>query len=177
MKKFQLQEIILIGLIVATILVAGYVLLPFMQILPIPAYRAILVAPIYGSGVTLLASKIRKPGIITIMGLLIGGLLSIFFVWMFFIAVIGGILTDLTCFLLFNGYKKDKSIAVGSGLFPAYQLPITFVIVAYTLGGITKKLLMNPFVVLVPTIITFILGYITSLGLQKVLISRRFYSM
>lgn len=177
MRKFELREIIFISLIVAAILTIGYALLPFMQMLPTPAFRALLVAPIYSTGVTLLASRIRRPGTITMMGLLIGSLLSIFFIWMFFIAVIGGVLTDLTCFILFKGYDKDKSIAIAAGLFPAYQLPSTFVVVAYTLGGVTKGLLNNSLVILVPTIVTFILGYLTSKGLQKILRSRSFESM
>jgi len=174
MKKFELKEMIFTSLIVATILAIGYVLLPFMQMLPTPAFRALLVSPIYAVGVTLLTTKIKRPGIITMMGLLIGGLLSVFFIWMFFIATISGILTDITCLILFQGYNKDKSIAVASGLFPAYQLPITFVAAAYTLGGISKSLINNPFVILIPTLITFILGYVTSKGLNNILRSRSF---
>lgn len=174
MKKLQLKDIVLISLVVSTILVAGYILLPLMQVLPIPAYRALLLAPVYGSGVTLLARKVKKTGVITLMGLLIGGLLAIFFIWMFFIATISGILTDITVLLLFKGYKKDRGISVASGLFPAYQLPLTFVAAAYTLGGVTKQLLTNPLVILIPTIITFLLGYLTSRGLQRVLAGRKF---
>jgi len=174
MKKFELREMIFTSLIVAMIIAVGYVLLPFMQMLPTPAFRALLVSPIYAVGVTLLTTKIKRPGIITMMGLLIGGLLSVFFIWMFFIATISGILTDITCLILFQGYNKDKSIAVASGLFPAYQLPITFVAAAYTLGGISKSLINNPFVILIPTLITFILGYVTSKGLNNILRSRSF---
>jgi len=177
MKKFELRELIFTSLIVATILVVGYILLPFMQMLPTPAFRALLVSPIYGAGVTLLTGKIKKPGIITMMGLLIGGLLSVFFIWMFFIASISGVLTDITCYILFKGYNKDKSIAVASGLFSAYQLPITLLAAAYTLGGISKDILRNPWIVLIPTFITFVLGYVTSKGIQKVLRRKNFESI
>lgn len=172
MGKFQLKELSMMALIVASIFVLGYLLLPLMQMLPLPALRALLVAPIYASGVTLLTRKIDKFGTVTMLGLVIGALLSVFFIWMLIISLIGGFLTDVVIRLIFKGYASKRSIWIASGLFPALQLPLAFIMVAYTIGGPSGELIRHPLVVTLPTLVTFGLGYFTSKGLDRILSNR-----
>ncbi|MCC5910666.1 MAG: hypothetical protein JJT76_09545 [Clostridiaceae bacterium] len=173
MKKFQLKELLVMAIVVATIFVLGYMLLPIMHLMPLPAYRALVVAPIYAIGVTLVTKKIKKLGSVTLLGLLIGTLLSSFFIWMFFIAFLAGVLTDLSTFLTFKGYKSNRSIEVASGIFPSIQLPLTFWMAAYTIGGASGELLKHPLVISIPTIITFVLGYFTSKKLNQLAIIKK----
>lgn len=165
----QLKDLLLIALTVSAVFVLGYVLIPIMQFMPLPAYKAIIVSPIYAGGVTFLTKKIPKIGIPSLLGLLIGVLLSGFFIGMFFIAFFGGVLTDFFSLLLFRGYKGKKSIVLSSAFFPAIQLPLTFYLAAYTIGGISGEALSHPALVIIPTVLTFILGYLASMGTYRLL--------
>ncbi|NBG86957.1 hypothetical protein [Isachenkonia alkalipeptolytica] len=167
--ELQLKDLVLIALTVSAVFVLGYILIPVMQFMPLPAYKAIIVSPIYAGGVTFLTKKIPKIGIPSLLGLLIGVLLSGFFIGMFFIAFFGGILTDLFSFLVFRGYKSKRSIILSSAFFPAVQLPLTFYMAAYTIGGVSGEALSHPVLVIVPTILTFVLGYLASVGTFRLL--------
>lgn len=169
MKKFHIKDLILLALVVATIFVLGYVLTPFMQLLPLPAFRAILVAPIYAIGVTVITAKVNRIGIISLLGLLIGALLSTFFIWMFFIALLGGVITEFIVYLFARNYTRPKTIFVASGIFPAIQLPLTFYVAAYTLGGLSSVNINRPLIIIGPTIFTFLLGYFTSIFVYRAL--------
>ncbi len=160
----QLKDLVLIALTVSTIFVLGYILIPLMQFMPLPAYKAIIVSPIYAGGLTLLAKKIPKFGISSLLGLLIGILLSGFFIGMFFIAFFGGILTDIFSKVFFRGYKSKKGVILSAAFFPAIQLPLTFYMAAYTIGGISGEALRHPLLVIIPTALTFSLGYLSSMG-------------
>lgn len=168
----QLKDLLLIALTVSAIFVLGYLLIPLMQFMPLPAYKAIIVSPIYAGGLTLLAKKIPKFGISSLLGLLIGILLSGFFIGMFFIAFFGGVLTDIFSLLFFKGYKGKQGIILSAAFFPAVQLPITFYMAAYTIGGVSGEALSHPLLVILPTILTFVLGYGASLGTYRLLARR-----
>ncbi len=165
----QLKDLLLIALTVSAVFVLGYILIPVMQFMPLPAYKAIIVSPIYAGGVTFLTKKIPKIGIPSLLGLLIGVLLSGFFIGMFFIAFFGGILTDLFSLIFFRGYGDKKSVVFSSAFFPAVQLPLTFYMAAYTIGGVSGEALRHPVLVIVPTILTFVLGYLSSIGTFRLL--------
>lgn len=173
MKRFQLKELLLTSIVVATIFALGYILLPLMHLMPLPAYRALVVAPIYAVGVTLVTKKTKKIGSVTLLGMLIGVLLGTFFIWMIFIAFIAGVLTDLSIFFIFKGYRSNKSVEIASGIFPAIQLPLTFWIASYTIGGVSGQLIKHPLVVSIPTIITFVLGYFTARRLNRLTIIKK----
>jgi hypothetical protein len=166
---FQLRDLLLIALTVSSIFVLGYILIPVMQFMPLPAYKAIVVSPIYAGGLTMLAKKIPKIGIASVLGLLIGVLLSSFFIGMLFIAFFGGVLTDLFSLVFFRGYKKRLGIQLSAAFFPAVQLPLTFYMAAYTIGGVSGEALRQPLLVVLPTALTFCLGYLASLGTYRLL--------
>ena len=170
--NLQLKDLVLIALTVSTIFVLGYILIPLMQFMPLPAYKAIIVSPIYAGGLTLLAKKIPKFGIASLLGLLIGILLSGFFIGMFFIAFFGGMLTDFFSMILFRGYKSKKGILLSAGFFPGVQLPLTFYMAAYTIGGISGEALRHPLLVILPTALTFALGYFSAMGTYGLLEKR-----
>lgn len=172
LMNLQLRDLLLIALTVSAIFVMGYILIPIMQFMPLPAYKAVIVSPIYAGGLTLLTKKIPKPGIPSLLGLLIGILLSGFFIGMFFIAFFGGVLTDIFSLLFFRGYKKKKAILFSAAFFPAVQLPLTFYMAAYTLGGVSGEALRHPLLVIFPTIITYIIGYFSAVGTYRLLKQR-----
>lgn len=173
MKKFKLNEILFISLIVATIFAIGYTLIPLMQMVPLPAYKAIVVAPVYSIAVTLIMYKVKRQGSITLLGLLLGMILSMFTVMMLIIASLGGILTDILVALLKKRLERKNVVSIAAGLFPAIQIPITFIVMAYAVGGVFGELLRKPFIILMPSIITFVIGYITSTGIQKIMEKRK----
>jgi len=172
MKKFKLNEILFISLIVATVFALGYILIPLMLMVPLPAYKAIVVAPIYSAAVTLIMIKIKKRGTITLLGLLLGMILSMFTVLMLLIATCGGLITDIII-RLFNNIPEKNKVAIASGLFPAVQIPITFIVMAYTVGGSFGELLRKPLIIVIPAIIAFAIGYATSSGIQGVMEKRK----
>lgn len=158
MRRFKLKELLIITISVALMFVMGYFLIPIMSIMPLPAYRALVVAPIYAVGVTLALNYTRKPGTITSIGILIGIILSSFSIIMLIISVMSGIITDVICMAFKDRYKRDRNIFVAAGLFPALQIPLVFYIMAYTVGGAFGDVIKKPIIIVVPTLITFFLS-------------------
>ncbi|MDR5660090.1 hypothetical protein RH915_11420, partial [Serpentinicella sp. ANB-PHB4] len=78
MKNLRLNEFVFIGIIGATVFILGYILLPFMQMMALPESRGVIVAPVYGTAVTLVLYKTQKKGVISLLGFLIGMMLSMF---------------------------------------------------------------------------------------------------
>lgn len=173
MKSFKLKELIFITLIVALMFVIAYILIPLMAMLPLPAYRALLVAPIYGGGVLLATNRAKKFGTITVIGILLGVILSIFTVFMLFVSIIAGILTDLICGLPFQGYRREANCIVAAGLFPGLQIPLVFYFMAYTLGGVFNEYLSRPVIIFMPALVTFCLGAISAKAILKMWKKRR----
>ncbi len=173
MKMFKLKELIFVALTVALMFAIAYFLVPLMGMLPLPAYRALLVAPIYGGGVYLAVGRTRKFGTVTLIGTIIGVILSVFSILMLFVSIISGLLTDLACGLPFRGYEKHRNCLVAAGLFPAIQIPLVFYSMAYTLGGSMAELISKPIVIIIPTLLTFVLGYLTARGVSSTLRKRK----
>lgn len=172
MKKFKLNEVVFISIIVATVFALGYTLIPLMLIVPLPAYKAIVVAPIYATAVTLIMIKIKNSGAITLLGFLLGVILSMFTVLMLLIATFGGLVTEVVARLL-RSNKEKTAIAIASGLFPAIQIPVAFIVMAQVVGGIFGDLLKKPVIIIIPALITFFIGYFTSIGIQTIIEKRR----
>ena len=173
MKKFKLKELLFIAILVATMYVIAYTLIPMMGMLPLPAYRALLVAPIYGGGVILALNRTKRVSTVTVMGALFGVMLSIFSVMMLFISFLAGALTDLICGYLLRGYRSLNNRRIAAGLFPAAQIPMVFFVMAYFMGGTYKTLLGRPLLIILPTIVTFALGYGAAWALDKLTAKRK----
>lgn len=172
MKSFKINEIVFISIIVALVFALGYTLIPLMLLVPLPAYKAIVVAPIYSIAVTLILIKVKKPGAITLLGFLLGIILSMFTVLMLLIAALGGIITEIIIMLL-KINRENSIISIGAALFPTIQIPITFFVMAHAIGGIFGELLSKPLIIIIPSLITFIIGYATSRGVQFIIYKRK----
>ncbi|GAB6086004.1 hypothetical protein [Alkaliphilus crotonatoxidans] len=173
MKLFKLKELIFVTLTVALMFVAAYMLIPIMGILPLPAYRALLVAPVYGGGVLLVANYTKKFGTVTIIGIILGVILSVFSVLMLLVSIVSGLLTDLLWGLILGGYKHQRNCLMAAGFFPAIQIPMVFYMMAYTLGGAMADLLAKPLIIIIPTLITFGIGFWAAKGVLRAMLKRR----
>lgn len=168
MRAFKLKEIIIIPIVVALMFVMGYFLIPIMSVMPLPAYRALVVAPIYGIGITLALSSIRRIGVVSVIGLLIGVILSAFSIIMLIVSALSGLMTDIICIFMRDQYRKDPTILIAAGLFPALQIPLVFYTMAYTVGGAFEETIKTPIIMIIPTITTFLLSFY---------VSRKFYGV
>lgn len=173
MKKFNLKELLFIALLVATMFTLAYTLIPMMGLLPLPAYRALLVAPIYGGGVLLAVNKTKRFGTVTVMGALFGVMLSIFSVLMLFVTFVAGALTDVLCTYVLGGYGKPRNATIAAGLFPAIQIPLVFISMAYFMGGVYETLLTQPLLMILPTLATFLLGFGAAWAVNQLTIRRK----
>ncbi|SCX81229.1 hypothetical protein [Alkaliphilus peptidifermentans] len=175
MKTFKLKDLTFTALIVVLMFVLGYILVPLFAILPIPAYRAIFVAPIYGAGITLAINQTKRTGTATIIGILIGLMIGSFAIIMFFVSAVAGFATDIIGSML-GGYRKEKNILIAGSLFPAIQIPLVFYIMAYTVGGVFGELIKQPIIILIPTIFAYIIAYISSIAVLRVWKKRKINS-
>ena len=172
-SKFTVKELVLIALIVVTIFLLGYILIPLMSMVPLPAYKALIVGPIYGIGITVLINKVNRFGVITLTGALLGLILSVFTPLMLMIPVISGLFTELICYLIFRNYKTIMSQAVAGGLFPALHVPVTMILMGFIIGGAYLEAIKNPLFIIIPTVLTYGIAFFVSYYGCKILINRK----
>lgn len=155
----RLRDIILITLVVTIVFILGYILTPVMSLLPVAAYRALIMAPIYGAGIIFLLNKVPKFGIVSLTGTLLGLLLSIFSPYMLLIPILSGIITDTCCFMVFRNYSSELSKTVAGAIFPSIHIPITLFLMGLLVGGIYLEALTNPILLVLPTVLTFFIAF------------------
>lgn len=173
MKKIPTKDLALMALVITIIFVLGYLLTPIMGMAPIPAYKALVVSPLYGIGIGVILNRVNRVGVVTLVGLVFGLLLFPFSPFMLVAPVVSGIFTDLTCFVIFRNYDGISKKAIAGGLFPAIHIPVVMAMMGFALKGVYLEALYSPLLVLAPTVLCFTLAFVFSYYFLKIIDKRK----
>lgn len=111
-----MRKYVIISIGAAITFVLGGILVPLFQFLPFSALRAIALAPIYSGCAWMVLKRVDSKFTLTLFGIILGALLSIFTPWLLPISIGSAIISELFI------YDEFKVI-----MFPALQFPMMWI--------------------------------------------------
>lgn len=157
--KFSLKDIVFAAITSAAMNVVSFITVPLVIALPIPGIRTIVVAPFYGLLLAIALMKIGKPGALTLVALLAGGVLVFISPAILAFLVASGIVADLCYWLFLRKLPQNRGMVWAVGVFMAVMVPFGILFGALLAAGTSvSQFLTQPLLIGLTTVICFILG-------------------
>jgi len=159
----KLGNLLIISLFAALLITAGLLFLPLFPLLPTPAMRSLILAPMYAVFVSVLLQRAGFQGGLFLFSLVIGFVLMIFTPLLLPVSLGAGAIAELVGMGIgrITGHKpwsrSQTARHIASALFPALQFPIMLYGVA-AFGGPGGTVLLHPLLVIGLTGAGIILG-------------------
>lgn len=125
-QKFTIRDIVFIAIMAALLLVCSAVSMPLMST-TLFGLKNMATAIFYGLFGTLTIMKVRKPGTMTLLGVLNAAVLAMMSPIMFLTNAVSALLAELVALLLFKSYENPKAIVASACLMIPFSLPFTAV--------------------------------------------------
>ncbi|MBF7095508.1 MptD family putative ECF transporter S component [Alkalibacter mobilis] len=116
--KYSVKDITLIGLVAALTVVVGYVFYLAGSLFPVPGYKFVVFAPFLSFMMYIPVRKIRKMGVMTIVNLVFGLLMSMVSLIMSIAIISAGITAELVAWLIFRNYETEKKSILAVAIYP-----------------------------------------------------------
>lgn len=159
-KKFQVKDFVFLAVLSAAMTLCGGITMPLVMHTTVFGLRNMAAAPIYSIFVAIGLMKVRKPGVLTIIGLFSGAPLIFFSTVMFFNNFVSAIIAELIMLLIFRGYQKKVSVFVTTGIYMPFSLPISVLFSLWLNGQSYAQLTANPKISVLTSIGTIALAFL-----------------
>lgn len=159
-KKFQVKDFVFLAVLSAAMTLCGGITMPLVMHTTVFGLRNMAAAPIYSIFVAIGLMKVRKPGVLTIIGLFSGAPLIFFSTVMFFNNFVSAIIAELIMLLIFRGYQKKVSVFVTTGIYMPFSLPISVLFSLWLNGQSYDQLTANPKISVLTSIGTIALAFL-----------------
>lgn len=163
--RVRVNDILLIGLFAAMLITMGMLFWPLFPLLPTPALRGLVLAPLYGAIVSVLLRRAGYQGALILFALVAGIIMIIFTPFLLPVTFGAALISELVGLILgrLAGQKKlwtksPVALTAATALFTALQFPLML----YTLalfGGPGGEILIHPIIIIGFTIVGAILGW------------------
>lgn len=163
--RIRINEILLIGLFAALLVTIGLLFWPLFPLLPTPAMRGLVLAPLYGAIVSVLLRRASYQGALILFALVAGAIMIIFTPFLLPVTFGAALISELVGLVLgrLAGQKKlwtksSAALTAATALFTALQFPLML----YTLalfGGPGGEILIHPILIGGFTLVGAILGW------------------
>jgi energy-coupling factor transport system substrate-specific component len=141
------RDIVFLAIMAAAVTLVGFVTIPLVLAVPVPGVRSVPAAVFYGLFLALGALKVRKPGSIFVIAAL-NGLVLLMMSWILFLNnVIAALIVELVVWLLFRGYRNDRAILLGAGLYMPLTIPANLLVAVFIGGEYLGQYLTTPWLV------------------------------
>lgn len=159
-KKFQVKDFVFLAVLSAAMTLCGGITMPLVMHTTVFGLRNMAAAPIYSIFVAIGLMKVRKPGVLTIIGLFSGAPLIFFSTVMFFNNFVSAIIAELIMLLIFRGYQKKVSVFITTGIYMPFSLPISVLFSLWLNGQSYAQLTANPKISVLTSIGTIALAFL-----------------
>ena len=159
-KKFQVKDFVFLAVLSAAMTLCGGITMPLVMHTTVFGLRNMAAAPIYSIFVAIGLMKVRKPGVLTIIGLFSGAPLIFFSTVMFFNNFVSAIIAELIMLLIFRGYQKKVSVFVTTGIYMPFSLPISVLFSLWLNGQSYDQLTASPKISVLTSIGTIALAFL-----------------
>lgn len=161
-KKFQVKDFVFLAVLSAAMTLCGGITMPLVMHTTVFGLRNMAAAPIYSIFVAIGLMKVRKPGVLTIIGFFSGAPLVFFSTVMFFNNFISAIIAELVMLLIFREYEKKSSVFVTTGIYMPLSLPISVLFSLWLNGQSYEQLKANPTMSILTSLGTVALAFLGS---------------
>ena len=124
LQKFQIKDVVFLAIMSAVALATCAVMISLQPL--IFGISQLVTALQIGVFFAIGLYKVRKPGSLLIMALMMGLIQLMMSPPMFLSSVLNGILIELIVLLLFRGYEKDTAVFVAAMLHTPLSLPFNY---------------------------------------------------
>ena len=167
----KVKDIAFIGIAVALLVIAGKLLFMMSKLLPIPASRVIVTAPVFSFVIAAAVYYTRKIGTVSFISIVYGLFMLRVSPFSALAVSLSGVFADIATIIVFRNYNTDNKIVFSVPLRSAFSVLTSYFIVtflsknpSFMLGGI------------IATAVTFVIVYfialIGSFACVKILRSR-----
>ena len=127
LQKFQIKDVVFLAIMSAVALATCAVMPLVISLQPLifgisQLVTALQICVFFAIGLY----KVRKPGSLLIMALMMGLIQLMMSLPMFLSSVLNGVLIELIVLLLFRGYEKDAAVFVAAMLHTPLSLPFNY---------------------------------------------------
>lgn len=125
-QDFEIKDLVFLGLISATLLLLGGLIMPLVMSTQLFGLQQLLSAPFFALLTTLALHKVPKRWSLPLLGLMTGSVLLFMSAVMFFNNVLAALLAEGISLARFKDYENDQAKLWASLLWIPCTLPITF---------------------------------------------------
>ncbi|MBM0047018.1 hypothetical protein ACKRLN_08860 [Anaerococcus sp. DFU013_CI05] len=161
MKKIKTQELTVMAICLALMVVLGTVLYFVGRSLPIPGGRLLAMAPAFSFIFTALILRIKKIGVISFVSFVFGIFLLKFSIFGVLAIWISAFLADILTFLLIRNYKSYKDIYLTVPINGFFQVWTSYIVVMkfvpeskFTQAALIPTLILS--------VVVYLIGYYSS---------------
>ncbi len=141
------RDIVFLAVVAACVTGAGFLTVPLVGAVPLPGMRALAAAFFYGFFMAVGLFKVRRIGALFLIALF-NGLVLLMMSWLMLANnLLAGALAELAVLIVFRGYRSDKAVLLGAGLYMCMSLPASFLIAAWLGGPAVGRFLTQPLLV------------------------------
>lgn len=134
------RKILIIGLFAAMLISIGLLFWPLFPLLPTPAMRGLVLAPLYGAIVSVLLRRANFEGSLVLFSLVTGAIMIVFTPFLLPVTLSSGLVSELAGLAIgrLGGHKpwskSGPALLVAAILFTALQFPLMLFILALFAG-------------------------------------------
>lgn len=159
--KFKTSDITYMAFSIILLISGGYFIYYMSLLFPVPGSKFIIMSPYLSLVLFFPIKKIKKIGIMSLISIIFGLILSTFTFFMGLAIITTGILADLTTFIFLRNYKTNKKIIISASFYPVYAYITSIYITNFVTGNVLYNVVeLNIFILV--GILIYILGIIGS---------------
>lgn len=168
LKKFTVKDIIFIAVMSAAVSICGMFTMPLVMNIDLFGLRNMASAIMYGLFCMIAIMKVKKPGTLSLLGLLCGFVVLMMAPVMFWSIFFAGLLSDIITFIFYRGFHSEKGMVFAATLFIPMSLPFTLVFSMLLNGKTFEEVVEKPALSILFCIGTVVLSYIGAKLGQKI---------
>ncbi|WP_139905235.1 MptD family putative ECF transporter S component [Clostridium thermarum] len=127
LEKFTVKDIIFVAVMAAAVSICGMFTMPLVMNIDLFGLRNMASAIIYALFCMITIMKVKKPGALSLLGLLCGFVVLMMAPVMFWSIFLAALLSDIITFIFFRGFHSDKAKVFAATLFIPMSLPFTLI--------------------------------------------------
>lgn len=159
--KFKTSDITYMSFSIILLITGGFFLYYMSLVFPVPGSKFIIMSAYLSLVLFFPIKKIQKIGVMSLISIIFGLILSIFTLFMGISIILTGILADITTLIFLRNYNTNKKIILSASFYPLYAYITSIYITNFVTGNLLYNIVELPIFILVGLII-FILGIIGS---------------
>lgn len=168
LRNFTIKDIIFTAVLAAALTLSSLVTMLLVMSHTLFGIRNMASAMIYPIFAMLGIMKIKKIGVVSLMGFFHSCVLLFMAPVMFWAISFGGFLSEMITYIVFRNYDTDKAKIFGATLFIPMTLPTTLIFSMWIHGKNFREIVEKPYLSIGVCVLTVLISFISAKIGQKI---------